>query len=124
MFKLSIPMSIGTINEDTLPIYLDYVKKCKAERVFLCGMGEIYTDDSSIYNKPEQIREVIKAFKNCGVETGIWVNTLGHGVALIGSKLYEAKGKYTSMEGVMGDKPTQALCPAAVYTGGRSTGST
>ena len=112
MFKLSVPISIATVNKESLPIYLDYVKKCDIKRVFICGMGEIYANYSRIYTEPELIRNAIKAFKSCGIEVGIWVSTLGHGVALIGSKAYEANGKYTSMEGVMGDKPSHALCPA------------
>ena len=47
MFKLSVPMSVKTFNDETLPTYIEYVKKCNIQRVFLCGLGEIY-DESEI----------------------------------------------------------------------------
>ena len=56
MFKLSVPKSIKTYNEKTLPTYLEYVKKCNINRVFLCGLGEIYDENAPIFTQQEKIK--------------------------------------------------------------------
>ena len=112
MFKTSVPISMSTINEKTLPTYIDYVKKCDIKRVFICGMGEIYDQNSRIYTESERIINTINAFRECGIEVGVWCNTLGHGAALVGANVWHNDGRYASMEGVGGDKPPHAICPA------------
>ena len=41
MYKISVPISLNTINDESLPEYLKQIKECKADRVFLCGLGLI-----------------------------------------------------------------------------------
>lgn len=112
MLKLSVPISLTTINDKTLSVYLDYVKKCDAKRVFLCGVKEIYMDDSLIWTEPEKIKNTIKAFRESGVEVGIWINALGHGGVLVGAQACSLGEKYTSIEGVNGGKSAHGFCPA------------
>ena len=45
MFKLSVPISSATVNKETLPKYVDYIKRGNIDRVFLCGMGELYDEE-------------------------------------------------------------------------------
>ena len=49
MYKLSVPISMRTVNDRTMPIYLDWFQKCRADRVFLCGFGEIFSEESVLY---------------------------------------------------------------------------
>ena len=112
MFKLSVPMSIKTYNEKTLPTYLEYVKKCNINRVFLCGLGEIYDENAPIFTQQEKIKGIIQALRTCDIEVGMWTNTLGHGAALVGANVWENKGRYVMLEGIKGDKPPHAICPA------------
>ena len=112
MFKLSVPMSIKNFNEKTLSTYVDHIKKCKVQRVFLCGMGEIYDENAPIFTQQEKIKGIISALRACDIEVGVWTNTLGHGAALVGANVWQNNGKYAMVEGVGGDKPPHAICPA------------
>ena len=115
MLKLSVPISMATVNERSLPIFLDYLKKCDAERVFLCGMGEIYSENSLLYTEAEHIRSAIRAFKEQGLEVGIWVSAFGHGVTLVGSDAFKSskQSPYVSIEGVAGgDVSAHGFCPS------------
>ncbi len=35
MYKLSVPIAVNTLTEDTLPLYLQAANDCGAKRVFL-----------------------------------------------------------------------------------------
>ena len=112
MFKLSVPISSATVNKETLPKYVDYIKRGNIDRVFLCGMGELYDEEARIFTNAEDIKMAMDGFKECGIEVGIWANTLGHGAALVGAKVWHNNRRFTSLEGIAGDKPPHALCPA------------
>ena len=58
MYKLNLPISMNTINKHTLPIYIEQAKKCKANRIFIGGMGTIYTKNSRIYTMPDKIKTI------------------------------------------------------------------
>lgn len=111
MHKISIPMSLTTMTYENRHKYLDILKKCKAERVFLCGLGYIYTPSSLIYTKPEFVREMIGYFKENGLEVGIWVDAFGHGEALSGTEGIK-KDSYTPIEGVDGKISEHSFCPS------------
>ena len=75
-------------------------------------MGEIYDERSPIFTQQEKIKGIISALRACDIEVGVWTNTLGHGAALVGANVWQNNGKYAMVEGVGGDKPPHAICPA------------
>lgn len=108
--QLSVPISIKTINEETLPTYLEQIKSVKAMRVFLCGVGNIYAYGISEDVK-NRLKMAIDAFHENGLEVGIWLGTLGHGAALVGDFEKFPSDRYASLTGVAGDQPPHGLCP-------------
>ena len=83
MFKTSIPFSMNTVmDEANLPQYLDDIRRCGAERVFICGMGKIYANSGRNYTHTDAIARAVEYFHNAGIEVGFWLSALGHGSAL------------------------------------------
>lgn len=103
MYKLSLPISMTTINEKTLPIYLEQAKKCKANRIFIGGMGLIYLEQSRINTMPEKIKEAIDFFQAEGFEVGIWCGSLGNGHALTPEQRPTKEMNYTQITGINGE---------------------
>ena len=110
MYKLSVPISYPTVNDETLPVYLDYFRKCGAERVFLCAVGLVYNEDTVVKTEPLRLRRVIEYFQQNGLEVGIWISAFGHGGALAFDEL-PTVSRYTSIEDVRGDRSAHAICP-------------
>lgn len=111
MYKLSVPISMRTVNDRTMPIYLEWFQKCRADRVFLCGFGEIFSEESVLYQDSERIRKTITYFQANGLEVGLWVNSFGHGMVLSHDARTVLDKGYTPLEGVMGDTVIEANCP-------------
>ena len=60
MYKISVPISMNTLLDgENLPQYLDDLRRCGATRVFLCGMGNIYTENGRNYTHPEAVKRAI-----------------------------------------------------------------
>ena len=110
MYKLSVPVSVETLTQESLPLYEKYFKECGVERVFLVCVGEMYRTDSLPFTQPERLRQLFAWLRGLGIEVGVWVNSLGHGQLLIHQSENE-KGDYTPMEGVDGKTPPVAYCP-------------
>ena len=66
MRKLFVPLSISRITDENLHVYLDQLKQCKATRVFLCGMGEVFREDSIVYTQNTKIKKLITVFQKNG----------------------------------------------------------
>ena len=111
VYKLSVPIAIKTFNEDTLAQIIEMLKAMNATRVFLCDIGNIFSESSVIYTDAERIKTYVNALKESGFEVGFWTNSLGHGDALIGDFSHFPKEKYTSMEGISGETAPRAICP-------------
>ena len=108
--KLSVPISIQKVNKETLPRYLEQIKSVKAERVFLCFLGNVFATGVSEELKAK-LQLAIDTFHENGLEVGIWMGTLGHGAALVGDFEEFPSNRYTSLVGVAGDQPPHGLCP-------------
>ena len=108
--KLSVPISITSISEETLSTILEQLKSVGAKRVFLCRLGNIYAYGVSQKLK-NQLKLAIDVFRENGMEVGIWLGTLGHGAALVGDFEKFPKDRYTSLTGIGGDQPPHGLCP-------------
>ena len=109
MYKTSMPISMTTVNERTLPIYLEQLKQCHAERVFICGIDNVYMPDCLLKQNPESIHRAISYFQQNGLEVGIWISAFGHGAPLFPEQNYN--GQYTSIEGINGEHAGHTLCP-------------
>lgn len=111
MRKLAVPIHLNTITENSLPTYLEMVKACGAERVFICGFGEIYREESVLYTDTDRVKKSIRFFKDNGFETAVWVNSFGHGILLTHNSDSDNGNQYTKIEGVNGDYVHQVYCP-------------
>ena len=112
MFKLSVPVNMRTMSDETMPIYLEWFQKCRAERVFLCGFGDLCTEDSVLHKDPERVRKAIDFYRSYGYEVGVWVNSFGHGMVLSHDAREYDDQKYISLQGVMEDTVIEAKCPS------------
>lgn len=111
MYKLSVPLYIPTMTDENLHIYLDQVKRCKVDRVFLCGVGEVFQKDCMVYTQGDRIKKLIQIFKENGYEVGIWFNGFGHGSALAHDTEEETAVDFTYIRGVDGKGDRYGLCP-------------
>ena len=111
MYKISVSISFDSVTVENMYEYINMLKDCKADRVFFCGPGEIHTKNCLLYKKYEQLAEIINTFKIEGFETGVWVSSFGHGVALMTENVSDGKNEYVQMEGIRGDKGVYANCP-------------
>ncbi|MBO7214353.1 MAG: hypothetical protein J6V66_02535, partial [Clostridia bacterium] len=109
-YKRSMPICFSAITKENIHEYLDMLKKCKADRVFICGLNYIYLKTTELYTETERIREIISYFKNNGLEVGIWVDAFGHGGPLVGYE-GDVKGSYTLIEGIDG-RCAHTICPS------------
>lgn len=111
MRKLFVPLSISRITDENLQVYLEQLKQCKADRVFLCGMGEVFREDSIVYTQNTKIKKLITVFQENGYEVGIWLNGFGHGSGLAHDSKEVKSVDYTYIRGVDGLGNQYGLCP-------------
>jgi len=110
MYKLSVPISLKSINDDSMKIFLRDFKACGVERVFICGLGYIFDQNDYFYSHADVLQSAINTFRKNGYEVGVWISAFGHGAAL--SYMEDGfSGKYTDIEGIGGDKRSHAFCP-------------
>lgn len=110
MYQVSMPISITTVNEDTMLDYLADLKACEASRVFFCGFGDVCSRDSILWQETERVRRIIDCFRKNGLEVGVWLSAFGHGIALSHEQEREGE-RYTQITGADGTVGTYANCP-------------
>ena len=110
MSKISAPINMETVTEENISLYLDMVKKCGIERVFLIEGSLPYHRSSVFYRDPEKVRLCVREFKKVCSEVGFWFSTMGHGGALnfMGEKLDPRL--YTPCAGVNGEISDHGYC--------------
>lgn len=111
MYKVSVPINLNTVTEENLPFHLSQILACKADRVFLGGLGHIYTSQSKLYTQREWVQKVVKYFQSHGLEVGFWVSAFGHGAILAHDKKHLGEDRYTPITGIRGETSDHALCP-------------
>lgn len=111
MYKLSVPISLNSINEESISQYLSDFKACGVDRVFIADLGYIYDPNNDIYTHADLLQNAINIFRENGYEVGVWVSAFGHGVALSYMAEEFNLSKYTDIEGIGGDKRSHAFCP-------------
>lgn len=111
MYKVSVPLCINTLNEQSLPMYVDELKKGEIERVFLLDSSSFAKKDSYIHKNPDKVRNLIAFFKQSGFEVGVWESGFGHGGMLSHEKESEYVDKFISIVGADGRVAGCAFCP-------------
>lgn len=109
MYQLTVPISMNTLNEATLPIYLDAVRRCGAKRVFLGGLGYIYDQNTRIHKEPQSLKAAIEFFRVAGLEVGIWLSSFRH--CGISPLFPRSESHYVQIMGAMGDTKNDTNCP-------------
>ena len=112
MYKLAMPISMGTVTDESLPIYAEWARKCGSTRIFLCGMGPVYTDTSRIYTEYDKIKSALEYLRSQGLEVGIWVQTLGNGHLLGTAGRTGKKRDFVQITGIDGEaSDAHSNCP-------------
>ena len=114
MYKTSIPVSLNTLTDEaSLPRYLSDFKKCGAERVFICGFGNIFMKNGRNYTHPALIRRTVEYFRAAGMEVGFWVSSFGHGYALTEEdRVNAAEANYAQITDISGSaNESYSNCP-------------
>lgn len=111
MYKLSVPVSIQTMNKKSLPIFVEEFRRAEVSRVFLCGLIPFYKKDCYIYQEPEKMEFLISYLKEQGFEVGVWEGAFGHGGILTHDQQSEYVDSFTRIEGVDGKVEEEAFCP-------------
>ena len=110
MYKISVPISVETIDEQSLPRFGQLLQQMGAQRVFLCNLGEVYLEGCMIFTQPERLRSMLEYFRKLGMEAGFWVNTFGHG-ELLAHQTEKDIGEFTRIEDAHGRSAPVAFCP-------------
>lgn len=110
MSRISVPISMETVTEENIGLYLDAVKKCGTERVFLIGLDFVYQESSMIYQNPEKIRFCVREFRKVCKEVGFWISTMGHGDVFCFQGVGIDPRLYTPIEGIRGDISNHGYC--------------
>lgn len=107
-----MPISINCLNEKTRPVYVEQARRCGANRIFLCGIGNVYSKSCRVHTEPDMIKKEIEYFRDAGFEVGIWIITLGNGHALSPSQRLQEELNFTQITGINGEAREQlSNCP-------------
>ena len=106
----AMPICFASLNEKNRNEYLEWLKKCKATRVYLYGVGYVYKKTARLYTQTDFIKRTIDYFKDNDLEVGIWIDGFGHGCTLFGVEKEE--DGYTQIRGIDGKESEHAFCPS------------
>lgn len=104
MYKISVPIMASTVTSENRHRYAALCKEAGIERIFL-AMSSIESP------MPHDLKETVAYFKAQGFETGIWTDTLGHGVVLSHVEGADRPSPYTQMVDLFGKQLHHACCP-------------
>lgn len=111
MYKLSIPLSLKILTEESLPIFLEEFRKAKVERIFLFGVGSVYQKDCALFTGQTPLAHYISYFQEKGFEVGVWMGAFGHGDVLVHASKKEYFAEFTKIKGVDGKTVDEGFCP-------------
>lgn len=111
MYKVSIPVMLSNGKfEEYFNDTLEELKRAKADRVFLCPSRCVAPDEVK-KSELKLLKEYIPKLAAEGLETGIWISSLGHGSSLLFESGDEKTCEYTRMRGLKGLVPDDSFCP-------------
>ena len=73
MYKLAMPLSITCLNDETRHIYVEQAKRCGAKRIFIGGMGNIYSKNNKIYTEPDRVKKEIEYSVNLMIAIFVFI---------------------------------------------------
>lgn len=111
MYKLSVPVSIDTIDDSSVEAYIAEFKNAKVDRVFLLSAASIMRKDAFVYTCPEKMERLIARFKEAGFEVGVWLGAFGHGGVLAHDKGSDYVADFTRIRGSDGGMSAEGFCP-------------
>ena len=112
MHRFFAPIALGTVNEESFPIFVKQFREARIERVMICGIGEIKASDGPLFESPETVARWIAAFRAEGFEVCAWLNALGHGALLAhAEETDERAGGFRHIVGLDGRHSEQGICP-------------
>jgi len=112
MHRFFAPIALGTVSEETFPVYVKQFREAEIERVMLCGIGEIKASNGPLFESPATGGKWIAAFREAGFEVCVWLNAFGHGSLLAHAEEREAReGGFAHIVGLDGRHSQHGLCP-------------
>lgn len=107
---LSIPLMNATSNAETRPIYLSWLQKAGAHRVFVCPENP-FGDTERLAEIQQTLAENIAYYSANGLEVGVWIGGLGHG-GMLTHETHARIGHYTRIRGLgNGGEADDSFCP-------------
>ena len=114
MHLFSAPLALGTITEESYPVYREQLRAAAVTRVLLCGVGEIKAGEGILYEDPARLERAIKQFHADGFEVWVWLNALGHGCVLAHTDPSEEEADamgFAHIVGLDGRHSKHGVCP-------------
>lgn len=111
MYKLSVPINISTLNEKSLPKYLQDFRRANVERIFLIENTPIYLENNPLFLGTSRLGEFISFFKEQGFEVGVWLCAFGHGNLFSNGNTRKCFAPLTKIKGVDGKVTDEGFCP-------------
>ncbi len=111
MYKLSVPIAIETINENSICKYVEQFKNSGVDRVFVTSISSVLRKKDIIYTNPDKLKETIRYFKNKNFEVGVWISAFGHGSMLANDKGGAYLAPLTKIRGADGKEFEEGYCP-------------
>lgn len=107
---LSIPLMNHTSTEETRPVYLSWLRKAGAGRVFICPENP-YGDTERLEEIRRTLAENIAYYTENGLAVGVWIGGLGHG-GMLSHETTARVGSYTRIRGLgNGGEADDSFCP-------------
>ena len=111
MYKISVPINIGLLTEDSKPKFVAELKRDGVERVFLFSAEPFTRTNCYLYSHPECMSNAISYFKDAGFEVGVWMDAFGHGGVLAHSQASEYIADFVRIRGSDGRMTQEGFCP-------------
>ena len=102
MYKISVPICIETMDEKSLPKYIQEFKKGGVDRVFVSTTSSLTRKDFFLYTNPEKMANLISSLKKEGFEIGVWLSAFGHGGVLAHDKCEGYIDNFSKIRGADG----------------------
>ncbi len=109
MYRVQIPVMNDNLDQEKV---LAELKRAGASRIWLCSARGTEGEDY-LRGEEQRLRENREFFEANGIEVGVWINSLGHGGALMqdGPDALKQAGKYELIVGLDGALCGDSFCP-------------
>lgn len=108
MYRLSVPIADKALDESRRERLLAQLKACGVDCVYLSI--ERTLEEEKFPEICSHLKSNMKFLNANGIETGVWLTTIGHGVSVTGVEAVENEA-YTPFTTVEGKRLNEAFCP-------------